>query len=479
MRLNSIQGRLNAIALCFIVGTSVAVGIAGFKVTVNFENERFHEHFSLLASYLASNAELGVLLGNKKILESLTENMLTVSDVQVVEIFDQQGETIIRRAHGKAPSMLGSVSVPVVSEPMDSGDSPFLADGGGREVLGQVKISYSYAGLSQLKKLLALRFLLISLLLGLVPVVMYWRLSRAINAPLREILAVAGRVSQGSMDVRAKGGDLHETNTLATAINEMLDALALQRRKLDEVHAAMARQQALAEVGKFSMIVAHEIKNPLAIIKGSLDILKKDAPLEPGVRERLMGFLDEEIARINGLIEDFLVFARPQTPAFRVIAPEVLVVSLAERLKLMPEGAPVNFQLENPQSAPRGGQLRCDQQLLERALFNVVRNALEVSAADQEVRVAAVYSEGWLILTVEDNGPGVPSKELARIFEPFYSTKAKGTGLGLAIAKEIIVAHGGEISVVNRECGGACFTVSLPLEKAEFRSENSGFRIQK
>jgi len=461
MRLNSIQGRLTAIALFFIVATAVAMGGAGFTLTVHFENERYRDHFGLLASYLASNSELGVLLGNQKILEKLTENMLAVSDVQRVEIRDRSDKVIMLSAHDKPPAELDSVSAPVVSARMEPRDSPFLAAQEEEEVLGQVVIFYSHTGLERLKKELAFRFLLVSLGLALAPVLMYWLLSRAINAPLFGLLAVAAQVSRGRMDVRARGGALQEINTLATAINEMLDAIESQRRKLSEANAAMARQQVLAEVGKFSMIVAHEIKNPLAIIKGSLDILRKEDVVGVGTKEQMMGFLDEEIERIDKLIENFLLFARPQEPVLQAMPAGGVLASLVQRMHLL------SGEIKISQDIPDGegnAELRCDPHLLERGLLNIVRNALEASPENSEVRVTIACADRRLVFTVQDSGPGIPSEDLSRIFDPFFSTKAKGTGLGLAIAREVISAHGGNISVANNKGGGACFTVSLPLK---------------
>ncbi|MFH1021294.1 MAG: ATP-binding protein, partial [Pseudomonadota bacterium] len=247
-------------------------------------------------------------------------------------------------------------------------------------------------------------------------------------------------------------------------INEMLDALESQRHKLDEAHAAMARQQVLAEVGKFSMIVAHEIKNPLAIIKGSLDVLNKEGMVDAALKEQMMGFLDEEIERINKLIEDFLLFARPQTPAMRPVVIDELVSNLGQRLRFMPGN--IRVQVDIP--AGQGGrELRGDSGLLERVLLNIVRNALDVSQPEDVVQVGVTCADRRLVFTVQDSGPGVPAEDLPRIFEPFYSTKAKGTGLGLAIAKDVVRAHGGTISVLNRKGGGACFTVSLPVESKE------------
>lgn len=457
---------MTAIAFFLIVGTSIAMGVVGFRLTVEFERARFRDHFSLLASYLASNAELGVMLDNEKILRGLAENMVAVGDVQAVEILGKNGKVIVKMVNESIPVASGVVSALVVSHSMGESDSPFLPPAEDQEVLGKVNLSFSFAGLEQLKRQLALRFLFVSLILALVVVIMYWMLSRTIIAPLHELLDVARQVSGGQMSVRARGGALLEISTLAAAFNEMLDTLELQQRQLSEVHASMAKQQVLAEVGKFSMIVAHEIKNPLSIIKGSLEVFRKQGALEVELKQKLLGFVDDEVVRINKLVEDFLLFARPQTPDFRLASLDDLVYSLSQRLSLLQEGVSVATDFS---ALERGKRLRCDLHLLERALLNLVRNALEATKGKGIVRVRGSCSERLFGFTVWDNGPGVPSADIDRIFEPFYSTKAKGTGLGLAIVKDIISSHGGAISVLNRKSGGAGFTVVLPLQNDELK----------
>jgi signal transduction histidine kinase len=289
---------------------------------------------------------------------------------------------------------------------------------------------------------------------------MYWLLSRAINAPLLSLLSVASQVSNGQVDVRAKSSSLREIDTLSRSFNEMLDALASQRQKLDAANEAMARQQVLAEVGKFSMTVAHEIKNPLAIIKGGVDILRKDGPIEPAIKERMMRFVDEEIVRINKLIEDFLLFARPRPPAFQARPVSELVDSLVQRVKLIDPTIEVELEVNEEQ---RRLEVQCDLGLLERALLNVVRNASEASAGREPVCLGIAYSQGCLVFNVVDDGPGINPDEISRIFEPFFTRKAKGTGLGLAIARNVMNAHGGQITVANRAQGGASFTLSVPM----------------
>ena len=465
--LNSIQGRLTAIAFLFIIATALAIGIAGFRLTVNFETIRFHDHFSLMADYLANNAELGVLLGNESTLNELTETMLEVSDVQIVEIVDSRGRLITKKSHLKLDTELASVSSPVVSRPMLDGDTLFMGNAVGQENLGHVKIYYSLAGLNQLKKLLAQRFVVVSLVLALVPIICYWMLSRAINAPLTSLLDVAGLVSQGRMDIRATRSSLYEINTLSKAFNEMLDALEVQRRELSEANDVMARQKALAEVGKFSMTVAHEIKNPLTIIKGSLDIMKKDPPSPPELKERMAHFIDEEIARIDTLIEDFLIFAKPRSPSLQRTLVNQLVDSLSQRIHLIDK----DIQVVREVSETEDCELLCDVGLLERALLNIVRNALEATSGYEPVQLKIARSEKSLVFSILDRGPGIAPDQLTEIFEPFVSHKSKGTGLGLAIAREVVDAHEGRLTAANRPDGGASFSLELPLKLPETGSE--------
>ncbi len=456
--LRSIQGRLTAIAFFFIIATAVTMGVVGYRFTIDYESDRFHEHFSILVDTLAGNAELGVMLGNRDLLENLIFSVFNVADIVAVEIVDRHGKPLIEQTRPGADENPYYVSAPVVAEALSADNALFLEQQAAAEILGEVRLAYAMTSLDRLKQDLALRYLVISLLLCVVPVVMYWRLARTISAPLQDLVKVAGLVSQGDINVRAGGGLLIETATLAGAINDMLDALQRQRQQIREAHAAMARQQAFAQVGKFSMIVAHEIKNPLTVIKGSLSLLRKPEPVDPAVKAQLVGYIDEEIVRINTLVEDFLLYARPRTPAFDALLVVDLVANLSERLRLFSDRVRV---ITDMGEGCLERVVRCDIALLERALFNVVRNALEMSR--DSVQVTLEERDEHLLFQVKDDGPGFAEEDLQRVFEPFFSTRAKGTGLGLAIAHEVMTAHGGFARARNRNRGGACVELGLPV----------------
>jgi len=461
--LNSIQGRLSAIAFLFIIGTVVTIAIASYHFTVEFERQRFHDHFSLLATYMANNAELGVLIGNKEILTHLTESMLQLDDVDSVTIRGYANKVLIHKSKIHNVSGHGIVSAPVMSHVIGDAELFQQQHGAGKK-LGEVEIIYSLNGLFELQKMLARKYIFISLFLSLAPILMYWMLSRAINAPLKQLVKLARQVSRGNLNVRASGGTLQETRTLALAINEMLESLATKRHEIDQAHVAMARQQVLAEVGKFSMIMAHEIKNPLAVINGSMDILTRNEQTNPQIKARMAGYIYDEVQRMNKLVEDFLAFSRPAKPDFRELSMADLVSKMLQKITLIDKAIHVDNKI---QPDHKDTTLKCDIVQFERALLNVVRNAIEASKQVQEVNVLAFCNKTHLNFQVCDGGAGFDPAKAKSMFEPFVSTKSKGTGLGLALVKDVIKAHKGIVSIKNLPGGGACFTLRLPLANGD------------
>jgi signal transduction histidine kinase len=469
MRLRSIQSRLMLVAFVFIVGTSTAMAVIGIRLTTNFLSARFHENFRLLATYMARNAELGVLLGDSVMLQRLALNMLAEKDIRYVVIRSAEGKPLasLRKKGMSGPTV--EVSAPILAAHMDE-ENLIINREGPQEALGEVTLVYSLSGLDQLTKLMINRFILTAVILCVISIMVYWFLARSIVAPLNDLLEVSRKVSKGTMDVRATGGGLSETRTLASAFNEMLNALRTHRAELEEAHEKMSRQQTLAEVGKFSMMVAHEVKNPLSIIKGSLDILKKQE-LDPETKGTLFLYLEEEVARINRLMEDFLLFARPKEPDFTPLDINQLVRDLIRKTDFMDreEGPEIAARVEG-----RACFLSCDPYLMERALLNIIRNALEACGNKGRVDIETVSDDGLWSLSVTDSGPGISAEHFSRVFEPFFTTKAKGTGLGLAMAKGIVETHGGEITARNVDGRGACFQVRLKKAEGEDRVLQQG-----
>jgi signal transduction histidine kinase len=238
----------------------------------------------------------------------------------------------------------------------------------------------------------------------------------------------------------------------------MLDALKASRDELESAYQEIIHQNALAEVGKFSLMIAHEVKNPLGIIKSSLDVLKGDADISKN--DTVIYYMEDEIRRLNMLIEDFLSFARPGRPCFRPVDVSGLLGEMVEKFEIQKGGAGVEIHSHIETDLHHD---RMDPDIFARAVANILKNAFEANGDRGEVRLTAVREDDTIRVDIEDQGNGIDKAVMHRIFEPFYTTRSKGTGLGLAYAQQVVTVHKGSITAHNRNGGGACFRIEIPL----------------
>jgi len=241
--------------------------------------------------------------------------------------------------------------------------------------------------------------------------------------------------------------------------------LALWRTVFIPLNEQAQRRGRLALIGTMAAGVAHEIRNPLASIKGAAQFVQKDLEGAAGKEEakEYLQLLVGEVDRLNGVVESFLTYARPVEPRRQDV---LLDAFLKDLLRLHAAALPASIKIEttfDPDLPP----VSADPALLTHAVTNAIRNAAEAmpEGGTLSIRTGGVASalRNWAAIEVEDTGPGIPRQDLDRLFQPFFTTKAKGTGLGLAISMRILEAHGGDIVVDNVKPRGCRFTFFLPL----------------
>ncbi len=229
----------------------------------------------------------------------------------------------------------------------------------------------------------------------------------------------------------------------------------------------LRRVDRLASIGEMAARIAHEIRNPLASVSGSIQILQEELSLE-GANRRLMEIVVRETRRLNGLLTDFLSFARPEHSKPRKMD---LSRALAETLTLFMEQARSSCKL-NVQISP-GLIIHADSKKLRQVVWNLLNNALEAMPQGGNLTVRASWASGslpaglnpqqaWLLLEVEDSGVGIPEEVKDRIFDPFFTTKERGTGLGLSIVHRLVEETGGRIEVQSQPGKGSRFSVWIP-----------------
>ena len=233
-----------------------------------------------------------------------------------------------------------------------------------------------------------------------------------------------------------------------------------QERRLVRQEEAIFQQEKLATLGQLAAGIAHEIRNPLGIMKQALHLLRKESPSEKS--GKCLEYIEEAIQRVNRLVEDVLSFSKRE-PIHTVVGDLAATVDLAVGL--------VDYRLKQAgvellrEYAPHSS-VHFDPGRMEQVVVNLLLNAVEVLSPGGKIHLRIVDDDQWIRLQVEDNGPGIRPDELPGIMEPFRTSKEQGTGLGLAIVDRIVQAHGGEVQVESQVGKGTCFTVRLPKEAA-------------
>ncbi len=220
------------------------------------------------------------------------------------------------------------------------------------------------------------------------------------------------------------------------------------------------RSERLATVGELAAGVAHEIRNPLASISGSIELLRT-APQVSEDDRTLMNIVSREIQRLNVLIGDLLDYANPRPLQHVELDLGVMVRETVQVARADQAFAAVQLTCEADEL-----KITADPAKIRQVLWNLLRNASDAAATGgKHVRVEARATDEGAVITVEDDGPGIPKDKLARIFDPFFTTKQKGTGLGLAMCHTIVTDHGGRIDVESEPGKGTRMVVLLPETK--------------
>ena len=268
-----------------------------------------------------------------------------------------------------------------------------------------------------------------------------------------------------------------------------------EKRRKD---ARMRQIENLASLTTLAAGVAHEIKNPLGSISIHIQLLQKafarneelyylSHPKEghdPGVNNeekgpsacfavfrRYIDVINEEIERLNHIIVDFLFAVRPMTLNLREANFNAFLQDLAEFTAYELSDANVDLELELDENLPL---LDFDEQLMKQALLNLIQNAVAAMEAGGTITLKTEQRDNEVVVSIADTGKGIPDTIMAKIFEPYFTTKERGSGLGLTLVFKIIREHKGEIGVSSKKGEGACFTITLPVPQRERRLLSSG-----
>ena len=215
-----------------------------------------------------------------------------------------------------------------------------------------------------------------------------------------------------------------------------------------------------ASLGQMSAAIVHEIRNPLGAIHGAAEALEAIVPPEHEKAEFLT-IIKREVERLNGLVSDFLQYARPRSPELLPTPPREIVESVVKLASKQAEQARVKIAVEVAEPLPLA---LLDAEQMKQVLLNLILNAIEAMPEGGRLTISAARQGEELSFAVRDTGKGIDAAVREKLFSPFVTTKTRGTGLGLAIAHRLVTQQGGRIEAANEADGGALVQIRLPLK---------------
>jgi signal transduction histidine kinase len=321
-------------------------------------------------------------------------------------------------------------------------------------------------------------------------IVVGYLLAQSIARPILRIRSVSQAVAAGDLnqDTGVRGAD--EIGELASAFDIMTlrlrertaeavrlyDESLTRNQELADINARLQSAQAqliqsekLATVGQLTAGIVHDVKNPLAVIKGLAEELSEEFGLDPTTRDQLKT-IRESASKASTIVTDLLKFARQSTPEMGRHDLRETIESSVRLTEYLARKSNVQVKLDLPRAPV---MVTYDAQQIEQVLMNLISNAIQAIKNGGTVRINLSEAGGAVAIAVQDNGIGIPEKNLQRIFDPFFTTKpeGEGTGLGLSVSFGIITRHRGRIEVESKPGMGTTFTVLLPTEQEESPAE--------
>jgi signal transduction histidine kinase len=324
-------------------------------------------------------------------------------------------------------------------------------------------------------------FTLITLVVVLSGAGLYQNLAR----PLVRLRDVSQAIAGGDLEQRSNIQRSDEIGDLAAAFDYMAVRLrertaearrlyeeTVERNKqlqdinlrLQSAQLQLIQSEKLAAVGQLTAGIVHDVKNPLAVIKGLAEILQEEPGLSSFMREQLTNIRDNA-SRANAIVNDLLTFARQSTPEFAERDLRETVQASLRLTEYLVRKARVRASLELPAEPVL---IFYDAQQIEQVLINLIQNAAQAMPNGGQLVISLTAADGLVTLTVRDTGVGIPPENLRRIFDPFFTTKGEdGTGLGLSVSYGIIARHHGNIRVESTVGQGTTFIITLPVKQPE------------
>jgi len=416
--------------------TFIIIIFADYIILNKVVKSRFIEKLTIIGNEIAKTSTISILLHDKKIIEMRTTSYLSDRDIIGIKIYKKNRLLFYSVGKDKGKYIDFPIKINLNLN---------------NRAIGNVRIFYTEKYYKEkilkifglLSSITFLGFLIISL-------IVYRLIKKWIGDPLKTLIEYIKELQKGKFDINIRLKGIPEIEMLAEAFQNMTKALDSMNKKLKKSYEIMAQQKTLADMGKFGMMVAHEIKNPLGIIKGAVQVYKKEN-IDEDTKIEMLNYIEDEVSRIDSLIKDFMNITKLKKPVFEEVNLKRFFDNLIEKFRIEKSG--INFKIYISEDVNK----ITDEQILNYIFFNLIKNSIEANADTVEIKYFE-NDEFWKI-NIKDNGEGMDKDTLKNIFEPFYTTKSTGTGLGLVIVNNYVKLLNGQINVKSEKNKGTEFEI--------------------
>jgi signal transduction histidine kinase len=330
------------------------------------------------------------------------------------------------------------------------------------KVIGILEVNLEEAATAELIYKNQLRAIVISLIALAILIFIILRLfEKIINRPLSDLKDQMKKIQGGNLGVRLQPKKNDDIGDLVKSFNIMVANLKRAHKKIEELHSReLERAGHLASMGEMAAGLAHEIKNPIAGIKGALEVISQRTDANAPEKEIFTEIL-HQTDRIYNIVQDLLSYARPKEVRLKPADPTECIQRAVNLAQSQTQEKDVRFRFER---STEEMHILCDENKIQEVILNLLINSIAAIEDKGEISIDMTRkNEEWLEITIKDDGKGIKTEHLSQVFNPFFTTRRRGTGLGLSICKKTIEAHSGSINVQSEMGKGTVFTIRLPL----------------
>ncbi len=468
-----------------------------FRIQSDQAMESTRLQAQILTRALKNTIRIGMESGHANSLISIFHTVGSLPGVEKMRVFNEDGVILYSAKLSEIGKLTDELDYDTYRKPGPDRSTPFASSSSGhrsfcmvepienqpscrrchpaaREVLGVLDVCLSMEETE--KKIESNRLILLSftgLAIILTSLLNSILLKRFVSTPVARLVNTMMSVEAGKLDVKVDVQSGDELGQLGSSFNEMIRKLAEAQSEIERFHhRQLARADRLASLGEMAAGIAHEIKNPLAGIYGAAQVLAREFP-EGDVKREIVEEMMSLIKRLDNTIRDMLNFSRYTEPRFAKGNLNDVIEKVLFLIQQIREGKRAKIVRDFDPAMP---EIEMDADQIKQVFLNLALNALQADP-DGCTLTIRTYSDvpaeiedlkhrnRFVMVTVSDNGPGIPADKLGKIFQPFFTTKETGTGLGLSMTRKILDMHDGWITAGNVLDHGATFSVFLPKEK--------------